>query len=305
MSIESEKKCDALVNEICKILDRGITLSNDVVHFIDSTFTNPSISELHSILHDDSNCEKDSLMELLFFPDESMQIQLEELLEKLQMSRLDEKKVSDSLCRESPQVTVRFPEKRGSLILILPQDGAPAFVSRLRISKHLDRKLRESINIFADQNIRSRYKVKIRNSRFLPDENKIQFLCDFFEKLEPQSLDFNVCLDFTLSFLDELDEDKNIYQALMDKKKFYLRSLQKAEQLQIRLQKNNPETLLLEGKPVILIDQADARKKMLIIDRISRAVFGKTEYFEPLNSGEDRIEIRSDQSVQDIMNKLC
>jgi hypothetical protein len=136
--MDSEEKCNQLAKKIRKILDKGITLSSDVIHYIDSTFTNPTISELQSILHDDSNCEKDSLMELLFFPDESMQIQLEELLENLQMSKPDEKKVLDSLCRESPQVTVRFPEERGSLNLILPQEGVPAFVSRLRISKHLD-----------------------------------------------------------------------------------------------------------------------------------------------------------------------
>ena len=302
--MDSEEKCDVLVNEICKILAQGITLSNDVIHYIDSTFTNPTILELQSILQDDFNCEKDSLMELLFFPDESMQFQLEELLETLQMNQPDEEKLLDTLCRESPQVTVRFPGERGSLNLILPHEVAPAFVSRLRISKHLHRKLRESINTYAEQNIRSRFKVKIRNARFSPSENKIQFLCDFFEKLEPQSDDFNACLDFTLSFLDELDEDKNIYQALIDKKKFYLRSLQKAEQMHIRLQKNNPETLLLEGKRIVLIDRADARNRMLIIDRICRAVFGKTEYFEQLHAGEEYHKVQSDQDLQEIMRRL-
>lgn len=302
--MKSEEKYELLTGEIKKILDNGITLSSDVIHYIDSTFTNPSISELQSILHDDSNCEKDSLMELMFFPDESMQIQLEELLENLQISRQEEKEVLNSLCQKSPHVTMRFPEERGSLNLILPQEIVLAFVSRLHISKHLDRRLRKSINIFADKDVRSRFKVKIRNSRFSPDENKIQFLCDFFEKLEPQSHDFNICLDFTLSLLDELKEDKNIYQALMDKKKFYLRSLQKAKQLEIQLQKNNLETLLLEGNRVIHVDQADARKKMVIIDRISRAIFGKTEYFEQLDTDENLMEIRSLEDIKSMVKKF-
>jgi hypothetical protein len=65
----------------------------------------------------------------------------------------------------------------------------------------------------------------------------------------------------------------------MTRKKFYFRSLQKAKQLDTQLQKQNVETLMAQGKKVLLIDQRDARKKMRIIDRISRAVFGKTEYF--------------------------
>jgi hypothetical protein len=302
--MDSENKCAALVNEICKILDKGITLSSEVIDYIDSTFSDPTISELQSILQDDSNCEKDSLMELLFFPDESMQMQLEELLESLQTSESDEQKVTDALTREPPQVTIRSPAKKGSLHLAMPREVIPGFVSRLRISKHLEKRLCESLNTFTDEEVRRQCKVKIRNSRFSIGEKKVHFLCDFFEKIAPQSHDFNVCLDFTLSLLDEISEDKSIYQALMDKKKFYLRSLQKARQLEMQLQKSNLETLLLEGKRVILIDQDDARKKMLIIDRISRAVYGKTEFFEQLDSDEEHLEIRSDQDIQDIMRRL-
>jgi len=83
-----------------------------------------------------------------------------------------------------------------------------------------------------------------------------------------------------------------------------LRSLEKAKQLETQLQKKNLETLLLEGKRVILIDKADALKKMLIIDRISRAVYGKTEYFEAFHSGEEQLEVRSDHDIQDIIEKL-
>jgi hypothetical protein len=43
---------------------------------------------------------------------------------------------------------------------------------------------------------------------------------------------------------------------------------------------------------------------MGFIDRISRAVFGKTEYFEPLYNGEEHIEFGPDQNVQDIIRIL-
>ncbi len=302
--MNSEKKCSQLADEIRKILGNGIILGSDVIHYIDSTFSNPTIEELQTILHDDSNCEKDSLMELLFFPDESMQLELEEMLENLQIGKQDEDKVLNALCRETMQVNMRLPEGRGSLNLILPPEVAAGFIARLHISKHLDGKLREVIDKYADADAGSSYKVKIRNSRFLPGENKIQFLCDFFEKLAPQSHDFNICLDFVLSFIDELKEDQDLYQALMAKKRFYLRSLQKAKKLETQLQKNNLETLLSQGKRVILVDKADARRKMLIIDRISRAIFGKTEYLEDLHPAGGNIELRSDQDIQDIIKQL-
>jgi hypothetical protein len=301
---ESEEKCAKLAVEIRNILGNGITLSDDVIHYIDSTFSNPTLEELQTILLDDSNCEKDSLLELLFFPDESMQLQLEELLETLRLRQQDEIKVQNFLCREPPQAVFRFPQNSATLELLLPQEVAPLLISRLHIAKHLDPKLCAAVNNRSASDVRNRYKVKIRNARFSPGANKIQFLCDFFAKMEAESHDFNECLDFALSLLDEINADSEIYRALMAKKKFYLRSLEKAKQLESQLQKNNPETLLIEGKRVFLVDKADARKKMLIIDRISRTVYGRTEYFQEFHAGENRMEFRADQDFQDIINKL-
>ena len=304
MSLESDEKYTQLADEIRKILGAGITLGDDVVHYIDSTFSNPTIEELQAILQDDSNCEKDSLMELLFFPDETMQLELEEMLESLQLCKPDEDKVRGALCREKLPVMMRLPEDRGTIDLVLPHEVAPGFIVRLHIAKHLDGKLREVIDKYADEGAANGYKVKIRNSRFLPAEKKIHFLCDFFEKLETRSHDFNICLDFALSFLDELKDDQDLYPALMAKKRFYLRGLQKAKKLETQLEKSNLETLLSLGQRVILVDKADARKKMLIIDRVSRAIFGKTEYIEDLHPDGNPIELRSDQEMQDIIKTL-
>jgi hypothetical protein len=80
--------------------------------------------------------------------------------------------------------------------------------------------------------------------------------------------------------------------------------LQKAKQLDTQLQKHNMETLLARGKRIVLIDQRDARKKMEIIDRIGRTVFGKTEYFEPLGNGDEHIEFGLHNNVQDIIRIL-
>ncbi|CAB1078220.1 hypothetical protein D1AOALGA4SA_5978 [Olavius algarvensis Delta 1 endosymbiont] len=302
--MDPEEKCNQLAAEIRRILDDGITLGEDVIHYIDSTFSNPSIKELQAILQDDANCERDSLVELLFFPDETMQLELEELLENLQLDRHDEDKVLEALFREPMTVTMRLPEGAGSLSLPLPYEVAPGFIARLHISKHLDVELRETIDRYAAKNDGIGYKVKIRNSRFSPGRKNIRFLCDFFARLEPQSHDFNTCLDFALALLDELEKDRDLYPALMAKKRFYLRSLQKAKKLETQLEKSNLETMLSQGKRVILVDQADARKSMLIIDRISRAVFGKTEYIEDLHPDGGNIELRSDQDIQDIIKSL-
>ena len=299
-----EEKCNQLADEIRKILDKGISLSSEVVHYIDSTFSYPTVTELETILHDDSNCEKDSLMELLLFPDETMQLQLESLLERLDFQQADEKTVLAFLLQKPLKVIIRIPEAGEYLRLRVTENVACQFISRLNISKRLNSSLLEVLNNYEDEAIRDRIKVKLRHSRFSPTDERIDFLCLFFEKFDSRDVDIFECLDFALSFIDEPTIDKDLYQTLMAKKKFYFRSLQKAKHLEIQLQKQNVETLLAQGKRVVQIDQRDARKKMQIIDRISRTVFGKTEYFTPYQGEAEHIELGADLNIQEISRML-
>ena len=302
--MEPEDKCELIADEIKKILSTGIDLSDDVVHYIDSTFSNPTVKELESILADDANCEKDSLMELLFFPGESMQVQLEETLERYRPENEDGKKILAYLCRDSLPVTFRLEDDRGALKLQIPEDVIRQFLVRLNISKHLEANLIESICNYGDEQNINRFKVKIRNSRFSPSDSKTGFLCRFFEKIGSRSSDIYECLDFMLEFLDEIKKDTDIFPALIAKKKFYFISLQKAQKMDARLEKYNIETLMAQGERVALIDQADARRKMRIIDRISRAVFGKTEFFEQPVSDARQIEIGSPVDIKSIVKNF-
>jgi hypothetical protein len=302
--MEPQKKCEMLADEIKKILSQGIDLSADVVHYIDSTFSNPTVEELHTILGDDADCEKDSLMDLLLFPDESMQIQLEETLERYRLENEDQNKVLTYLCRDPLQVTFRFEDDRGRLILQIPEDGLPQFLTRLKISKHMDDKLIESIRNYGDEKNINRFKVRIRNSQFTSTEEKTGFLCSLFDKIGSGSDDIFDCLEFVLGFLDELKQDGGIYQALIAKKKFYFINLHKAQKMNSRLEKHNIETLMAQGQRVALIDQNDARKKMRIIDRISRAVFGKTEFFEQPVSDEKRFEVGSPEDIRSMVKNF-
>ncbi|MBW2482055.1 MAG: hypothetical protein JRF38_18855 [Deltaproteobacteria bacterium] len=302
--MQQHEKCELLGDAIKAIISRGIDLSDDVVHYIDSTFANPTIDELQAILGEDSDCEGDTLMDLLFFPDESCQIRLEETLERCRPQKEDEDKLVTYLCREPLHATFRFKDGRGPLRLQMPADMIRPFVTRLRICKHLDAGLIESIRSYGDEQNIHRFKVKIRNSRFSASDSKTEFLGRFFEKIGAGSNDILECLDFILGFLDEIKADDDLYPALMAKKKFYFISLQKAQKMEARIEKHNIETLLLQGERLVLIDQADARKKMQLIDRISRAVFGQTRYFEQPVGDETQIEVGSPEDIKSIVKNF-
>jgi hypothetical protein len=302
--METDEKCELLADEIKAIISEGMVLSDDVVHYIDSTFSYPTIDELQAILADESNCEADTLIELLFFPGESIQVRLEKELERCRPQKEDENKIIKLLCRAPLPVTFRFTDDRGALTFPIPEDVIRQFIVRLKISKHLDARLIDSIQNYGDEKNTTRFKVKIRNSRFLPSESKTAFLCRFFDKIGSQSNDIFECLEFVLGFLDEIKNGGDIYQALMAKKKLYFISLQKAKKMDARIEKHNIETLLMQGERVTLIDQAEIHKNMQIIDRISRAIYGKTEYFDQPFSEEGQFNMESPDDIKSIVNKF-
>ncbi len=304
MIMKSENKNKQLAQKIIDILQSGLTLNADTLHYIDSTFSNPFIGELEELLQDESSCETDSLIELLFFPDESVQMQLEEMLGETRLQKQDEQEIQDLVCTKAFQTRIRFPDERGTLGMEVTPTSVAQFIMRLNLLRCLNPKLSASIAEYVPVTFQTRCKVRLRNAKPITSQNKILFLQAFFEKLEidsDESFDF---LDFILSFLDECKDGQDMFKALMTKKRFYFQSLQKAKNLDIQLKKHNVETLLLSGKRVSYVDTADARKKIRMIDRISLAVFGKTEFFDLMPAGEQSITLEGKEDIDKLIREF-
>jgi len=278
--MNANEKCILLAERIVKILREGIYIDSDVMHFIDSTFSNPCINELEEVITDDSDCERDSLIELIFFPDEEVQTKLEDLLESHHYWREDEKKVLDYLSSEPIESTIHFPDNQGVLSIKMPYDSAGRFLARLNIHRKIDKRISAAIEKSVSEKLQISVRVKLRNAFDSPAENKILFLCNFFEKMDDESVDFLECFDFILSFLNEAENTSNLFIALMNKKRFYFKNLQRAEKFRQQLEKGNMETMILQGVKAPYISIEDEKRKMELIDKISLSVFGRTEYFE-------------------------
>jgi len=73
----------------------------------------------------------------------------------------------------------------------------------------------------------------------------------------------------------------------MARKKANIQNLQQASRFEEQLRRSNMETLMLQGVRAPHIDPDALREELRLIDRISRTVFGSTEYFLSPGSGED------------------
>jgi hypothetical protein len=293
-----------IADKISGILLDGLKIGADTQHYIDSTFSNPTIEELENLLKDESSCETDSLLELLFFPDESAQLQLEALLEDARLQEQDEQSIQKRVHARSIQTRFRFPDGRGTLQMAVDPVGLEAFISRLNLSRTLDPGLRSAVARHVRSALQTRCLVRLRNARPITADHQISFLEAFFEKLKLDEDAFFEYVDFVLGFLDAIKSKNDIYNELMAYKKIYFIGLQKAARLEKQMAKHNMETLLLGGTRVVDIDKADARKKIAMIDRISLAIFGKTDFFDLMPADGQSITLDGLEDIDKLIKEL-
>ncbi len=268
---------ERLIDAIGRIFAKGLTLSAEARHYIDSTFLHPSPDELAKMLSGEADSETETLLELIFFPGEDIQIELEPLLEAARFERGDEGRVVSALVARTLETEVLIPGRRSALPLGIPAAIAARFVARLNIARHLDSRLREALERHVAPEQQARFKVRFRNARAALDEDRIAFLGRFFERLGAESDTALPGLDFLLALFGEGPSGGDIYRDLMEKKRFYLHNLKKALDAHRQLEKSNMETLMLQGTRFAYIDPADARDKIRRIDRIAWAVFGRSD----------------------------
>jgi hypothetical protein len=72
---------DRLLTRIVGALENGGRLTDATLAYIETALFPPAADRLIALLTDESDCERDSLLDLIFFPDQAVQIELEPLLE--------------------------------------------------------------------------------------------------------------------------------------------------------------------------------------------------------------------------------
>lgn len=271
---------DDLGNIITELLGAGIPVSDDVMHYIDSTFLNPTMDEFRKILADPSNCEAETVIELLLFPDPDFQAKLEPLLAAGDYSEADVGSALRHILLKNPEITVTFPDGRGSIPIHPPESTIRQFMARLNITKKINPQLLDTLSrVITDKTEDLRIRVMLRNCRREFSEAGVSFLCTCIEKMYPVSGFFWEACAFLLNFFEYTEPGDTIYHHLMQEKKRILKSIAQVDKNQKAMETNSMELLMLRGVNFLTIDIEAARKKIVLIDHICISIFGKTESF--------------------------
>ncbi len=279
MTPANKNHCRRLAEKITALLARGLTADQTVCAYIESTFLAPSLHDLKSILADETHGERDSLIDLLLFPDESFQMALAPLLIEYAFSIADRECVIRYLSKSPRTVTVYFPMLRGSAPLVLTSITTRAIVERLNICWQPDPTLRKVIDNLVPPDRRLVVYIRLRHANPPSNPSGIRLLCRFLEIFAGVT-DFFEFFDFMVEWIKRINGG-NGYQQLMKEKQLYVEAVRHAIQFEQMRQVNNMETLMLRGVRAPTMGVQQATDQIDKIDRLAIGLYGQTDTLTP------------------------
>ncbi|MGE5256830.1 MAG: hypothetical protein ACM3KE_09180 [Hyphomicrobiales bacterium] len=293
----------AIARRIRDILECGSDLSPEVMRFIDTTFSDPSADEIAAILGDESNNERDSLLELLFSPDESVHLEIEKFLLLPTAHDIDPNQVAELLCRPALRAGFRMPDGRGWLRVEITPALAGRFVHQLRMNRRIPGSMAAAIDARLAGQERLRLRALIRGARFDLHPPHMEFLNTLIERLGLEDEEGWACFAFALEVLVDIGHEADIYEALAERKKLLTRALNQGRRQREHLAVANIESLLSRGQRLTNVDEAAMRRQMAFIDQLCLTAFGR---IAPVDSHgmEAALEFSDPQDLTDFMRRL-
>ena len=312
--MDTDGRCEKLARAVCRQLEKGLFPGEKTMGFIDSTFSSPTAEEIAAIMADPDNSEREVLVQVLFFPEEKLQKQLEPLIQASAIDESDLTVLVDQVKQKMANIAIHLPDDRGCFDLAF-EPGIPDMqeLGELALSHfvfHLNcpRKIPATVlSAVAEHVPECRHLatwVRLRNARFDFTEKNILWLTDLFAASYKFSGMYLDILDFALAFTDGLAADTDICAALMARKRQYAKAVRQNTEFEAQIQKANMETLIMQGKRGSGMGTAAAEKKMAMIDRMAYGIYGNTEHIEPLVSENSVAPIHTDKDMQHVMKIL-
>jgi hypothetical protein len=303
MAAESNDPCQLLADQIAELLCSQIHAGSDVIEYIDSTYGNTDVEEIKAFIEEPGSSERETLLELIFFPNEPIQVRIEQVLEKHSFTSEDVATIAAELENRNLLASVALGDTGRALNVRLDRRVIDPFLTRLNITYTPDAVLHRTVAEVFAADTRRAVRVRLRNARNQPTGSGGEFLLRYIRAMGHDPFFFEG-LDFLLAFLQEIGRDADVFEAMMKKKRRYWWLLNQTAGAEEKLRKSNVEILLLQGERTPYIDKDRTQKTIAAIDRICLAVFGKTEPVEVMHTSTSDWEIRSAEDAAAMIRRL-
>ena len=288
MRATSSPAWQPLYKRIVAALEAGGRITASVRDYIAASLFAPDTQRLKVFLNHDTDSERDSLLDLIFYPDMAIQLSLEPMLASLQCSPADEAALLDGLLTRPIDAIVRLPDGQPLVCIRLPDFIKAQFLERLNITWQMNPQVAAALEANVSVDLQLQIKVRLRNAALTATANRDRFLSRFFEHMPDDAPDYLDCLELVLPLLASAKADVNVYDLLVERKRNLYRSLMQARRFDVLLARSNMETLMLQGIRPPQVAASILQQDMRLIDLICLGTYGKTETIAPPIEGPMR-----------------
>jgi len=273
---DRSSKCRQLAAVVQTFFDAGLRVDAAAQHFIFSAVPIEDIHQLATLFSDPLDCEMASLLEMIYFPDESHQIRLEGLLESGRFRPGDIASTLGHLLSGETTTRIYFADLQKATTIETPERGARAFLERLTVTRRLSCDLIRVIDQVVDRQQAVKYKVWLRNMTAEPQDRDEIFLKDLFLKMVAQYSSPDDLVRFALRFLEESRQIADLTQALIQRRHRCMENIRRQERVETHRRRCNVETLLARGIRMPHIDSQVLMHQVALIDEICLALYGRS-----------------------------
>ena len=284
-----------LLDRIADALSRGGALGQATLDYIEGSLFPPQPDRLAAFLIDDADSERDTLLDLIFYPDQPVQIDLEPLLETARLSSAEARELHAALMDRTIHAPIRMPGGEPLTRIRVPGFIKSRYLDRLNITWQLDARLAAAIERHVASVRQLWLKVRLRNTGrcFSPDQ--VTLLIRWVERMPDDDPDFDRCLDLVLAITPDSDAPFDPYTLLVAHKRSSWRNLQQVRRFESLLRRSNMETLMLQGVRAPHASAEALIDAMRLVDRICWHVFGQIDTIDlPTESPVRRVEDPND-----------
>jgi hypothetical protein len=266
---------ECLAARIREILGRGVPVGTESLAFIASTLASADPGHLAACLEQADGVEAAPVLALLFFPEQGLQLEVEEQLRGRALTPAQEALLTVRLATPPFFVSFEFPEGGGCLNLEMTPERARQSVGHLRLTRAVPPELNAVIDATLCPADAGRFRVLWRNARCRPAPAASGFIGRLLKGLDLSDPEGWGGLDFILEWLNEIGAETDLFRALAERKRRLAEALERGSRQQAERGRGTLETLISRGVRLVGVDTEQIRRQMAWIDRVCLAAWGR------------------------------
>jgi hypothetical protein len=274
---KADQHIRSVSNAVRALFEKGVHISVDTAHFLESTYGVSRPDELLKMLLPPFDCEGESLCDMIFFPDENQQLMLEPALEENPIKTVSEISMLAGMVTASPiKAALYFPQGRERLTVEIPETVVRRFVSRLRADRQIDARIKQAIHDrIKTPSMVKMLKVKLRNTRIDFDENNVLSICDFLRAIDENTPEFIDIFMFFCEVLESMKPGEILFDAILKKRQTALEMIRLADKNEKELQRLPIEAIMMSGNSISAVNVEEVRVQINRIDLLTAKIFNE------------------------------